>query len=113
METTIDYKQAGSSVYEHAEAKMMTTSSVWETAEKNRYGLNMVVLALTLLPGSIAVPYAVNMGDLALALVVFPSIFTLVLAISLAPMRWIVGAGAAALVLSMALFIFGAVNGVI
>ena len=111
METTIGYEQAGSTSYESTVAK--TTSTDWAQAEKNRYGINLVVLALTLLPGSIAVPYAVNMGDIPLALVVFPSIFTLVLAISLAPMRWIVGTGVAALMINVALFIFGAVTGVI
>ena len=111
METTIGYEQAGSRMYQNAAAKVKSTD--WDLAEKNRYGINLVVLALTLLPGSIAVPYAVNMGDLALALVVFPSIFSLIMAISLAPMRWVVGTGAAALIVNVAMFIYGAVNGII
>lgn len=113
METTIDYNQPGSKTYEAAAVKTKAISTDWQLAEKNRYGINMVVLALTLLPGSIAVPYAVNMGDWQLMAVVMPSIFTLILAISLAPMRLIVWSGAVALAINIAMFVFGAVTGVI
>ena len=117
METTLEFREAGAAtsyLREQAAGDAKTSSNNdWKTAEKNRYGLNMVILALTLLPGSMAVPYAVNMGDWQLMAVVVPSIFTLVMAISLAPMKLIAWSGAIALVINLLMFIAGAVTGVI
>ena len=86
------------------------TSDIWKNAEANRYGINMLVLALALIPGSMAAPYAVNLGDWQFALVLFPSVFTLILVMGLAPIRMIVYTAAFALVMNLTMFLAGALS---
>jgi hypothetical protein len=86
------------------------TTDIWKNAEANRYGINMLVLALAIIPGSMAAPYAVNLGDWQFAMVLFPSVFTLILVMGLAPIRMIVYTGAFALVMNLAMFLAGALS---
>ena len=86
------------------------SASIWTAAEASRYGINMLVLALVIIPGSMAVPYAVNLGDWQFAMVLFPSVFTLLLVLGLAPIRMIVYTAAFALVMNLIIFLAGAVG---
>ncbi len=90
------------------ESAQNTATSVWDKAEPNRYGLNMLILALTLIPGGMATPYAVAMGDVQFALVLFPSVFSLILVMGLAPMKMIVYTSAFALAMNLIMFLAGA-----
>ncbi|MFI5164823.1 MAG: hypothetical protein ACHQHP_06210 [Bacteroidia bacterium] len=87
-----------------------TTSAIWEKAEESRYGINMLALALTIVLGSMAAPYAVNLGDWQFALVLLPSVFTLLLVLGLAPIKMIVYTGAFAIVMNVAMFLAGALR---
>lgn len=87
-----------------------TATSIWDKAEPNRYGLNMLILALTLIPGGMATPYAVAMGDVQFALVLFPSVFSLILVMGLAPMKMIVYTSAFALAMNLIIFLAGALS---
>ena len=84
------------------------TSDIWALAEASRYGINMLVLALVVIPGSMAAPFAVNLGDWQFALVLFPTVFTLILVLGLAPIRMIVYTAAFALVMNLIIFLTGA-----
>lgn len=86
------------------------STSIWTAAEASRYGINMLVLALVIIPGSMAAPYAVNLGDWQFALVLFPSVFTLILVMGLAPIRMIVYTAAFALIMNLAMFLAGALG---
>jgi uncharacterized MAPEG superfamily protein len=87
------------------------TTDIWKNAEANRYGINMLVLALAIIPGSMAAPYAVNLGDWQCAMVLlFPSVFTLILVMGLAPIRMIVYTGAFALLMNLVMFLAGAIS---
>lgn len=87
-----------------------TETSIWEKAESSRYGLNMLILALTLIPGGMATPYAVAMGDIQFALVLFPSVFSLILVMGLAPIKMIVYTSAFALAMNLIMFLAGALG---
>ena len=87
-----------------------TTTDIWKNAEANRYGINMLVLALARIPGSLAAPFAVNLGDWQFALVLFPSVFTLILVLGLAPIRMIVYTAAFALIMNLTMFLLGALS---
>ena len=91
-------------------AEETKATSIWTLAEASRYGINMLVIALVIIPGSMAVPYAVNLGDWPFALVLFPSVFTLLLVLGLAPIRMIVSVGAFALVMNLIIFLMGALG---
>ena len=105
METTITFSPEAI-----AESNFQTTSAtIWDKAETSRYGINMLVLGLVVIPGSIATPYAVNLGDWPFALVLFPTVFTLILVMGLAPIRMIVYTAAFALVMNLAIFLAGAI----
>lgn len=93
-----------------AASSTSTTTSIWDKAEPNRYGLNMLILALTLIPGGMATPYAVAMGDVQFALVLFPSVFSLILVMGLAPMKMIVYTSAFALAMNLIMFLAGAIG---
>ena len=86
------------------------SASIWTAAEASRYGINMLVIALVIIPGSMAAPYAVNLGDWQFAMVLFPSVFTLLLVLGLAPIRMIVYTGAFALVMNLVMFLAGAIG---
>jgi uncharacterized protein (DUF983 family) len=103
METTI-------SVNQQREATATKTSDMWTLAEASRYGINMLVIALVIVPGSMAAPIAVNLGDWQFALVLFPSVFTLLLVLGLAPIRMIVYTAAFALVMNLVMFLAGAIS---
>ena len=102
METTTSINQQSVAL-----SNMHTTSAIWERAEESRYGINMLMLALTIALGSMAAPYAVNLGDWQFALVLFPTVFTLILILGLAPMKMIVYTGAFAIVMNVAMFLAG------
>lgn len=91
-------------------AEETQATSIWTLAEASRYGINMLVIALVIIPGSMAAPYAVNLGDWQFALVLFPSMFTLLLVLGLAPIRMIVSVAAFALVMNLAMFVAGAIG---
>lgn len=94
----------------HQTSTTTTATDIWKNAEANRYGINMLVLALALIPGSMAAPYAVNLGDWQFALVLFPSVFTLILVMGLAPIRMIVYTAGFALIMNLVMFLAGALS---
>jgi hypothetical protein len=104
METTTTYGQHSIAADRTGER----SSSMWTLAEASRYGINMLILGLVIIPGSIAAPYAVNLGDWQFALILFPTVFTLLLVLGLAPMRMIVYTAAFALVMNLVIFLAGA-----
>jgi hypothetical protein len=104
METTTTFKHQSVS----ASTVHNDSTSIWTKAEENRYGINMLILGLVIIPGSIAAPYAVNLGDWQFAMVLFPTVFTLILVMGLAPLRMIVYVAAFALVMNLAIFLMGA-----
>lgn len=91
-------------------AEETQATSIWTIAKGSRYGINMLVIALVIIPGSMAAPFAVNLGDWQFALVLFPSMFTLLLVLGLAPIRMIVYTGAFALVMNLIIFLAGAIS---
>lgn len=94
----------------HSLAAETKTTDIWALAESSRYGINMLILALVMIPGSMAAAYAVDLGDWPFALVLFPSVFTLILIMGLAPLRLIVYTAAFALVMNFAVFFAGALS---
>lgn len=94
----------------HGTAEETKATSIWTLAEASRYGINMLVIALVIIPGSMAAPFAVNLGDWQFALVLFPSVFTLLLILGLAPIRMIVYTAAFALVMNLVMFLAGALS---
>jgi hypothetical protein len=103
METTTSANQ-------HSITLEKREADIWSLAESSRYGINMLVLALVVIPGSMAAPFAVNLGDWQFALVLFPTVFSLILVLGLAPLRLIVYTAAFALVANLVVFLAGALG---
>ncbi len=105
METTTYHHQHAVASATHQE-----DTSVWAKAEESRYGINMLVIGLVIMFGSIAAPYAVNLGDIQFALVIFPTVFSLILVMGLAPLKMIVYTAAFALAMNLIIFFMGALG---
>ena len=89
---------------------VQTKTSIWEKAEESRYGINMLVIGLVIMFGSMAAPYAVNLGDVQFALVIFPTVFSLILVMGLAPLKMIVYTAGFALMMNILIFLLGAIR---
>ena len=106
METTTTFNQHSVA----ADVSHNDTTSVWAKAEESRYGINMLVLGLVTIFGGMSAPYAVNLGDWQFAMVLFPSVFSLLLVLGLAPIRMIAYTAGFALVMNLIMFIAGALG---
>ncbi len=86
-----------------------TETTIWNKAEESRYAINMLVIGLVIVFGSIAAPFAVNLGDWQFALVIFPTVFSLILVLGLAPLKMIVYTAGFALVANILILLAGAI----
>ncbi len=119
MEHTLEFRQTETLLVE--QTKISTTTRVknqeakedmWEGSETNRYGVSLLMIGMSLMMGAIAAPYGVAMGKWQFALVLLPSVFTLLSSISLAPIKWIVGSGLVTTVVSAIVIIVGEMQGI-
>jgi membrane protein YdbS with pleckstrin-like domain len=95
MSTTIQ----SSATYTAKAEKVKSNSTIWEQAEFNRFGVIAFVLSI--------VAFFVDMtNQLEITMIVAPTMLTLCSILIVAPMRWIVGIGIAALVVDLLMVLF-------
>jgi hypothetical protein len=94
----------------HPTLTAAAATGIWQNAETNRCGINMPVLSLAIIPGGMAVQYAVNLGGGQFARVLFPTVFTLILVVGLAPLWMIIYTAAFALVMNLIMFFAGVLS---
>lgn len=79
---------------------------MFQTSEFNRFGLITVIILVVGCLGGIAVGMGAIQNIITLALVVFPTMTTLSLLLAVAPMKWILTAATASVVIDTILITF-------
>lgn len=103
MSTTIQ----SSATYTAKAEKVKSTSTIWEQAEFNRFGVIAFVLSIVACTSGIIAAFFVDMtNQLEITMIVAPTMLTLCSILIVAPMRWIVGIGIAALVVDLLMVLF-------
>ncbi len=103
MSTTIQ----SSATYTANAEKVKSTSIIWEQAEFNRFGVIAFVLSIVACTSGIIAAFFVDMtNQLEITMIVAPTMLTLCSILIVAPMRWIVGIGIAALVVDLLMVLF-------
>ena len=98
METTIHSSTTISSTRE----KVKSASTFWENAEFNRIGIIAFVLSIVACTSAIVTAFFVDgTSQMELTLMAVPTMATLLSILVVAPMRWILGIGIAAMVINL------------
>lgn len=85
-------------------------NGIFNGAEFNRFGLITIVLLIVGCLGGIAVGMGAINNTFTLAMVVFPTMTTLSLVLSVSPMKWIIGATAICAVIDITFITFYALT---
>lgn len=109
METTMNQTASASFVTTKTKSSVKTTtkSDFWEKAEFNRFGIIAFTLSIVACTSGIVAGLFVDGTSLfQMILMVAPTMFTLCMILAVAPIKVIIGAGAAALVIDMSMMLF-------
>jgi hypothetical protein len=87
--------------------KTISTKKFWEMAEFNRFGVIAWILALVSCASGITAGFFVDgTSQLDITLVALPTMLTLCSMLIVAPMRWIIGIGAATFLIDLMIILF-------
>lgn len=89
--------------------KVQQLEGIFHGSEFNRFGLITVVILLIGCLGGISIGMGAINNTFALALVVFPTMATLSLLLSVSPMKWILGSALLCVVINAILITFYAI----
>lgn len=107
METTMNQTVSTSFVSSKSTSITKTKTDFWEKAEFNRFGIIAFTLALVACTSGIVAGLFVDGSSLfQMILMVAPTMFTLCMILAVAPIKVIIGAGAAALVIDLCMMMF-------
>lgn len=103
METALH----SSAAIQSTNAKTVVKTNFWEMLEFNRFGVIAFVLSIVACASGITAGLFVDgTSQLDLTLVAMPTMLTLCSILIVAPMRWIIGIGAAAFLIDLFIILF-------
>ncbi|MBL7919919.1 MAG: hypothetical protein JNJ40_06365 [Bacteroidia bacterium] len=105
METTITSTQT-KQLAKTTTTKKNQSSTFWQNAEFNRFGIICMVILIIGCVGGFAASFGANGDALKLSLIAFPTIISLALVLAVAPMKAIIYLSSVALLLDAVVLIF-------